>query len=248
MKRPLRGSSRRTRPSGRECTASRLKGGAQQVLAHAFEASAITTVHGGGGVQIHPVREGDETVRSGHGGGGRGRGEGQLNVPLPLPLKMFRTPVLGELMVKGMHAFVKVFLFRAGVVHRERLGANERAAYLAPHPRWADRTSVPHVPPRDPIRPEGPVSDMLGELHDRLVPAFRDKPVFIAWPMKDIAFTPEMLETLWLADFPDAEVMRVKEAGHYIQEDAHELVIPQLLEFLERDADSPDRGVLSSSS
>ncbi|MEM6958375.1 MAG: LysR family transcriptional regulator [Myxococcota bacterium] len=60
------------------------------------------------------------------------------------------------------------------------------------------------------------------------------KPVLIAWPMNDTAFGPEILEELWLPDFPAAEVHRIEPAGHYIQEDAHERVIPKLLTFLER--------------
>ncbi len=155
-------------------------------------------------------------------------------VALPVPLRLFRTPGVGELMVKGMHAFVRVFLFRAGVVHRDRFGPDEKAAYLAPHSSWASRTPVLVFPREIPAGPEGPVSDYLSEVHDQLVPAFRDKPVLIAWPMKDIAFTPDMLDDLWLADFPDATVVRVDDAGHYIQEDAHEIVIPELLSFLDR--------------
>lgn len=155
-------------------------------------------------------------------------------VELPLPLRLFRTPGVGELMVKGLHAFVKVFLFKEGVVHPQRLGAQERAAYLAPHPTWSSRTPILVFPREIPSGPEGPVSDFVAEIHDQLVPAFRDKPVFIAWPMKDIAFGQEILDQLWLQDFPDAEVLRIDDAGHYIQEDAHEQIIPPFLGFLER--------------
>jgi haloalkane dehalogenase len=52
--------------------------------------------------------------------------------------------------------------------------------------------------------------------------------------MKDIAFTPEMLEQLWLRTFPDATVLRLEDAGHYLQEDAHERIVPRLLEHLAR--------------
>jgi len=154
-------------------------------------------------------------------------------VPLPLPLKLFRTPGIGEVMVKGMHAFVKVFLFKAGLVHPDRLGSEEKAAYLAPHPTWSSRTPILVFPREIPSGPEGPVSDFVAEIHDQLVAGFSGKPVFIAWPMKDIAFTPDMLDDLWLKDFPEAQVLRIEDAGHYIQEDAHEQVIPPLLDFLE---------------
>lgn len=158
----------------------------------------------------------------------------QSKVPLPLPLKLFRTPGIGELMVKGAHLFVNGLLFRVGLRHPERLTPDDKAAYRAPHPTWSSRTSILTFPRQIPSGPDGPVSDFVSKIHQQLVPAFRDKPVFIAWPMADIAFTPDMLETFWLADFPDAEVTRIDDAGHYIQEDAHELVIPRLLQFLER--------------
>jgi haloalkane dehalogenase len=58
--------------------------------------------------------------------------------------------------------------------------------------------------------------------------------VTIAWAMKDVAFTPEMLEGLWLRTFPDAEVIRLEDAGHYLQEDAHERIVPELLRHLSR--------------
>ena len=50
--------------------------------------------------------------------------------------------------------------------------------------------------------------------------------------MRDVVLCLEILEDLWLRDFPNAEVMRIGDAGHYIQEDAKEKVIPHLLVFL----------------
>lgn len=75
------------------------------------------------------------------------------------------------------------------------------------------------------------MSDFLDEVHAGLR-ALADRPVFIAWAMKDIAFTPDMLDRLWLRDFPDAKVLRLEDAGHYLQEDAHERIVPALVEFL----------------
>ncbi len=153
-------------------------------------------------------------------------------VQLPLPLHLFRTPGVGEVLVKGMHAFVRAFLFRAGLVHPERLGPQERAAYLAPHPTWSSRTGILVFPREIPSGPQGPVSDFLDSVHAGLM-ALRSKPIFIAWAMKDIAFLPSYLDELWLADFPDAQVLRLPDAGHYLQEDAHETIVPALLQFLQ---------------
>jgi pimeloyl-ACP methyl ester carboxylesterase len=153
-------------------------------------------------------------------------------VDLPLPLRLFRTPVVGEVMVKGLDLFKRVFLFRAGVVHRERLTPEIKHAYRAPHPSWSSRTPILVFPREIPSGPEGPVADLSGEIEAGLERDFRSKPVKIVWPMKDIAFTPEVLDELWLTTFPEAEVTRIEDAGHYIQEDAHERVVPELLEFL----------------
>jgi haloalkane dehalogenase len=153
-------------------------------------------------------------------------------VPLPLPLRLFRTPGVGEVMVKGLGLFHRVFLFRAGVVHHERLTPEVKRAYLAPHPSWSSRTGVLVFPREIPSGPEGPVSDLLAPLEQGLEREFRHKPVKIVWAMKDVAFTPQMLEQLWLRTFPDAQVVRLEDAGHYLQEDAHERIVPELLDFL----------------
>jgi pimeloyl-ACP methyl ester carboxylesterase len=154
------------------------------------------------------------------------------DVPLPLPLRLFRTPGVGEVMVKGLDLFKRVFLFRAGVVHRERLDATVKRAYRSPHPSWSSRTPILVFPREIPSGPEGPVSDLCAEIEQGLERHFRGKPVGIAWAMKDIAFRPETLEQLWLRTFPDAEVLRLEDAGHYLQEDAHERIVPELLEHL----------------
>ncbi len=136
-------------------------------------------------------------------------------------------------MVKGLNLFKHVFLFRAGVVKRDRLTPEVKRAYLAPHPTWSSRTPVLVFPREIPAGPEGEVSDLLAEIESGLA-AFADRPVGICWAMKDIAFTPEILDRLWLQTFPDADVTRIADAGHYLQEDAYEVIVPELLKLLER--------------
>jgi pimeloyl-ACP methyl ester carboxylesterase len=153
-------------------------------------------------------------------------------VRLMAALRVFRTPIAGELAIKGAHAFVRGWLFRAGVMHRDRLTSSVRRAYLAPHPSWSSRTAILEFPRQLPDGPQAPISQWLGDVHDRLV-ALADRPVLIVWAGQDPAFTPQMLEDLWLPDFPDAQLLRLPVAGHYLQEDAHELIVPRLLKFLD---------------
>jgi haloalkane dehalogenase len=74
------------------------------------------------------------------------------------------------------------------------------------------------------------VADFLDRVHDGLA-ALASRPVFIAWAGRDAVFTQAALD-LWLKDFPHAEVLRLPAAGHFLQEDAHELLVPALVDFL----------------
>ncbi len=151
---------------------------------------------------------------------------------LPLPLKLFRTPGVGEILVKGLHGFVRALVFKAGIVKRDRMTPQVKKAYLSPHPNWSSRTPILVFPREIPAGPEGRVADLGGEIEAGMEKHLREKPVMICWAMKDIAFTEEMLNNLWLKTFPDARVMKIEEAGHYLQEDAHEEIVPALLEFI----------------
>jgi pimeloyl-ACP methyl ester carboxylesterase len=87
--------------------------------------------------------------------------------------------------------------------------------------------------PREiPADGKGPVAELTARLERGLEEHFRSKPVRIMWGMRDPAFTPEFLDELWLHTFPDAEVTRLEDASHFLQEDAHERIVPELLRFL----------------
>jgi pimeloyl-ACP methyl ester carboxylesterase len=159
---------------------------------------------------------------------------GKSKIPLPLPLRLFRTPIIGELLVKGLDAFKRGFLFGQGVVHRERLTPTVKRAYREVHSGWAERTAILVFPREIPVTGEGPVAAMNAEIEDGLRRNFRSKPVHVTWAMKDPAFLPAYLDSLWLDTFPDASVTKLDDAGHYLQEDAHELIVPELVAFVDR--------------
>jgi haloalkane dehalogenase len=157
---------------------------------------------------------------------------GKDKIPLPLPLRLFRTPGVGEVLVKGLDAFKRGFLFGQGVVHRERLTPTVKRAYRSVHQGWSERTAILVFPREIPITREGPVLAMNTEIEERLKRHFRSKPVHIMWAMKDPAFLPSYLETLWLDTFPDARATKLADAGHYLQEDAYERIVPELVAFV----------------
>jgi haloalkane dehalogenase len=174
----------------------------------------------------HPERVSGLFILNTYAHGPRGK------IKLPLPLRLFRTPGVGELLVKGLHMFVRGFLFRVGVIHSERLTPEVRRAYLAPHPTWASRTGVLVFPREIPASGTGPVAELTGTLERGLETNFRTKPAQIVWAMRDPAFTPMMLDELWRRTLPDAPITKIDDAGHYLQEDAHERIVPELVRFL----------------
>ena len=109
---------------------------------------------------------------------------------------------------------------------------DDAGLYQVPHPTYSSRTSILAFPREIPSDSTGRVADFLGEVEEGLE-RLKDKPTMIAWAMKDIAFLPEFLDELWLPIFPNADVLRLPDAGHYLQEDAHERIVPKLVTHLD---------------
>jgi haloalkane dehalogenase len=60
----------------------------------------------------------------------------------------------------------------------------------------------------------------------------RDKPMLIIWGEGDFIFTVKNFLAGWQERFPEAEVHILKNAGHYVVEDAFEQILPLMHEFL----------------
>ena len=150
----------------------------------------------------------------------------------PFVFRLLRAPGTGELLVKGAHVFVRRLLFRDGLAHPERLGAAERAAYLAPHPSWDSRTGVLAYPRLIPWDRDNPTR-ALGEHVEAGLGRLAHLPVLVCWALDDPAFRAPVLR-MWRERFPSAEVHELEGASHFLQEDAHERIVPLLLEFLGR--------------
>ena len=120
----------------------------------------------------------------------------------------------------------------AGIEHQERITPPMRRAYTEVHSGWSERAAMLVLPREIPVQAGGAVDQMNTEIEGLLKQHFRSKPVQIAWGMRDRVLLPTYLDSLWLDTFPDAEVTRVEDAGHFVQEDAHERVVPELSRFI----------------
>ena len=59
----------------------------------------------------------------------------------------------------------------------------------------------------------------------------RDKPCLIAWGERDFVFDAPFLNK-WLEYFPDAEVHRFADCGHYVLEDGGPALIDTISNFI----------------
>ncbi len=143
--------------------------------------------------------------------------------PMPLPLRILRGRGSGDLLVKGLNMFTKVFMFKLGVTHPEHLTPTVRQAYLAPHPNWKSRTGVLAFPRQIPTSMNSPMIVLMGEVESGLRKYFANKPVWAIWGMKDISFGPVVLAE-WQKMFPNAKVITFDNAGHFANEDEPEKI------------------------
>lgn len=149
----------------------------------------------------------------------------------PWRIRVCGWPVVSSLAVRGLNAFAVAATYMA-CAKRERMTADVRAGYLWPYDSIDHRRAV-HQFVRDiPLTPRVPSYSVIRSIEERLA-LLAEKPMMIAWGMRDFCFTPWFLEQ-WKRRFARAEVHEFQNAGHYLLEDAHEEVVPLIGRFLDR--------------
>ncbi len=148
---------------------------------------------------------------------------------MPWRIRVCRLPVFGRLAVVGCNGFARAAL-RMAVVDRSRMTEEVRAGVLAPYASRPERIAIGRFVLDIPMRPHHPSYATLAGIEARL-PELADRPSMFIWGMRDWCFTPWFLDR-FLDFFPDAEVHRLEDAGHWVVEDAHERIVPLVERFL----------------
>jgi cis-3-alkyl-4-acyloxetan-2-one decarboxylase len=146
---------------------------------------------------------------------------------LPFTLWLGRNTWVGKALIRGMNAF-------SGLATRwacmRPLSREVRQAYTAPYNTWANRVAT-HEFVRDiPLSPDDSAYATVSETQEGLE-RLKDKPILIGWGMRDFVFDEPFLRE-WRRRFPEAEVHRFEEGGHYILEDHRDELIPLITRFL----------------
>ena len=147
---------------------------------------------------------------------------------MPWQLTLGRDSKLGALLIRGFNAFASAASY-FGV--ERRMPRDVRRAYVAPYDSWAHRIAtlrfVQDIPLREGDAAWPLIADAGKQLH-----AFADRPVFIGWGLRDFVFDRHCLDT-FTAALPQAEVHAFADAGHYVLEDKHEVLVPAIRAFLQ---------------
>ncbi len=152
-----------------------------------------------------------------------------LSKDIPGSIALCRTPVLGEILVRGFNAFAWPATFMAV---KKKLPPAVRHGYLWPYNNWKNRVAVARFVQDIPMEKAHPSYEELERI-DKGLQLLRYKPLMLPWGGADFCFTPKFFEE-FRRRFPESEPLMVPDAGHYLLEDAGDTVIPAIRKFLER--------------
>ncbi len=148
---------------------------------------------------------------------------------VPLRIRICRTPILGTIALRGLNLFARAAITMA-VENRSVMTPAVRGGLLAPYDSWANRVGIDGFVRDIPFTNRHPTWQTLADIEDRL-PTLADRPIKLIWGMKDWCFDTSCLERFEKI-FPNADVSRIEDAGHYVIEDAHERIIPLVRDFV----------------
>ena len=149
--------------------------------------------------------------------------------PKPWQIALGRDWKFGALIIRAFNAFSGGASY-LGV--ERKMPADVRRAYVSPYNNWKNRISTVRFMQDIPLGPQDKAWSLLEEAGRRL-PEFADRPVFLGWGLKDFVFDKHFLAG-FRAALPHAEVHAYDDAGHYVLEDKHELLVPLIRDFLQR--------------
>ena len=153
--------------------------------------------------------------------------------PVPLPFTLvFRNGGFSSFLIRKMDLFRKI-AFRRGWPFRRPLEAGVMEQYRMPHPTAAARAGIAAFPKMIPGNDRHPNAAYISEI-DSVLRTW-DIPVLVMFSDGDIAFKPT--EGQRIADMvPNGRFQIVRNAGHYLQEDAGEEIAQRMLTFLRDEA------------
>ena len=147
---------------------------------------------------------------------------------MPWQIALGRHWKVGEWIIRTFNAF-SAGASRLGV--ERKMPADVRRAYVSPYDSYANRISTIRFMQDIPLSPADKAWPLL-ERAGKALPSFADRPAFIGWGLRDFVFDHHFLSE-FKAALPQAQVHAFEDAGHYVLEDKHEVLVPEIRAFLD---------------
>jgi len=136
---------------------------------------------------------------------------------------------LASLAVLGLNLFSIGALYLAA---HKKLAKDVKRGLTAPYNCWHHRMAVLKFVQDIPLSPKDASYELAKQVDDNIY-RFGNVPMLICWGEHDFVFDHLFLGE-WQRRFPDAEIHRFSDAGHYILEDVPDKIVPLVQDFLNR--------------
>jgi len=166
--------------------------------------------------------------------------QNRIGHPLPLPFKLlFKSGAFSSYLIKNFDLFRKFVFAKWQTGNKSKLGSGFRRPvdpramrnYLNVHARPDDRAGVAAFPKMIPHHRRHPNAAYLDEIGKQL--KSWSVPKFVAFADNDIAFKLDEGHAI-AATLTNTDFYLVKNAGHYLQEDAGEEIAEKIVVFLSK--------------
>lgn len=155
--------------------------------------------------------------------------------PMPAAKRFPRRLALGRDSRPGGWLIRRFNLFARGAARfgtARRLPRAVREAYAGVYDGWGNAISTLRFMQDIPLHEGDRAWPLLVAAGERL-PGYADRPAFIGWGLRDFVFDRHCLDA-FRAALPRADVQAFDDAGHYVLEDKHEVLVPAIRAFLDR--------------
>lgn len=148
---------------------------------------------------------------------------------LPPIIKLAAMPVVGKFLTRHTPTFVSLTTSMGAF---KKLTPDVVEGYHAPYTTRQRREAIWDFVDDIPFDASHPTYSQMVEIAAGL-PKIAEKPVKIIWGLRDPCFHREMLSKV-AAHFPKAELLEISDASHLVLDDAPQIAIPAIKEFLSR--------------
>jgi cis-3-alkyl-4-acyloxetan-2-one decarboxylase len=154
-----------------------------------------------------------------------------LSREIPISLRLCRIPGFGAIAIRGFNIFARAATSWA-CMKQERMTEDVRAGYLEPYNNYSNRVANLRFVQDIPMNSHASGYSIIKNIEENLK-LFKEHPVKIIWGAHDFVFNDTFLKR-WKEIYPQAEVHRMEDAGHYVVEDSYEKILPLMKEFFNK--------------